>query len=462
MITRMSRRRFLSLSAAALALSACAQRTASDAEAPAAAGTSAATPPASAGAARRLEFWDWALEGERKTYMDQVIANWNAKNPGQEVGYTPLPYGDMEVKLLSAAAAGNNPPFSNVHAFWRVELQRSGVLVPYPDDLFAWDNLWSTPFNRDASSGDVYTSDFCLFTDQIYYNKSLLEQEGIPAAQIPRRWEDFMKLAQQLTRTENGTVVQSGWNLNHYYSREWLWASMVYQQGGFLYNEAGTEALWNSDEGVAALQLIQDVYHTYKVDTLDGLDMFEGFGNGTAATYISQGYTGAYLDGWYPQLVGNWSTAVTPTFTGQPTPAWGLVTPEEGFCVFTNAPADLQPAAFGFIQEMLGSDERRVEWALVSNGVPDSKTAADSPALKERQKGGNSISTQAETLPYRINYGERPLEAEQIWRTMFDRVLLEQRPPKEALDEATEAMNAALKSSGKPRLFTERSYKVPV
>jgi ABC-type glycerol-3-phosphate transport system substrate-binding protein len=110
---------------------------------------------------------------------------------------------------------------------------------------------------------------------------------------------------------------------------------------------------------------------------------------------------------------------------------------------------------------MLGSDERRVEWAIVSNGVPDSKTAAESASLREREKGGNSISTQAETLPYRINYGERPLEAEQIWRTMFDRVLLEQRPPREALDEATEAMNAALAASGKQRIFTERNYVAP-
>ena len=37
---------------------------------------------------------------------------------------------------------------------------------------------------------------------------------------------------------------------------------------------------------------------------------------------------------------------------------------------------------------------------------------------------GNSITTQAETIPYRINTGERPLEAEPIWRTMFDDILI--------------------------------------
>ena len=97
---------------------------------------------------------------------------------------------------------------------------------------------------------------------------------------------------------------------------------------------------------------------------------------------------------------------------------------------------------------------------MVLRGTPG-REAAESAALKSREKGGNSISTQAETLPYRINYGERPLEAEQIWRTMFDQVLLEKRPPREALDTATEAMNAALASTEKQRLFTERNYVPP-
>lgn len=452
----LSRRRFLALSSAAATLAACGQ---SNTEG----GTSSGTAPAAADGAApgSIEFWDWALEGDRKAYMDQVIADWQAANPNTKLSYTALGYGDMETKLLTAASAGNNPPFSNVHAFWRVELQRSGVLIAQPADLFARDNLWSTPFTRDPQNGNVFTAPFSHYTDQVYYNKALLDAEGIAATQIPRTWDDFVKLAQQLTKTENGKITQSGWNLNHYYSREWLWTSMVYQQGAFLYNEAGTEALWNSDAGVQALQLIQDVYFKYKVDDLDGLNIFEGFGNGAAATYISQGYTGGGIDLEYPQMKDNWSTAVTPTWSGTGSPSWGLVTPEEGFCVFANAPAAAQPLAFSFIKEMFASDERYAEWAIVSNGVPDSKTAASSPALKGREKGGNSISTQAETLPYRINYGERPLEAEQIWRTMFDQLLLQQRPAKEALDEATTQMNAALKASGKQRLFTERSYKAP-
>jgi ABC-type glycerol-3-phosphate transport system substrate-binding protein len=361
--------------------------------------------------------------------------------------------------LLTAATAGEGPPFANVHFNWRVDLQRAGILVPYPADLFNYDELISTQFNREPGTGNIYTSTFSFYTDQVYYNTALLAEQGITPEQIPTNWNDYIQMCVQLTKWDGDRLAQAGWSFNHYYSREWLWTSMIYQQGGYLYSEDGTQALWNSDESVTALQMIQDLYHVHKVDHPDFLGMFDAFGGGVAATYISQGYTGA---GWtatdYPDL--QWGSATTPTFTGSPEPSWGLMTPEEGFCVFTKASPEEQAVAFQFIKELVGTDEQRIRWALISNGPPDKASLADAPEIKAAEPG-NSITTQAVTLPYRINYGERPLEAEPIWRTMFDELILNKADVKATADTATEAMNTALANSGKQRLFTERLYKTP-
>lgn len=405
-----------------------------------------------------LEFWDWEFAA-RQAAEDEIIARWQERYPGITLSYQVLPYADAETKLLTAATAGEGPPFANVHFNWRVELQRAGVLVPYPADLFNYDELISTPFNAEPGTGSIYTSTFALYTDQVYFNPTLLEEQGISTESIPRNWDDYIQMCVQLTRRDGDRLVQAGWSLNHYYSREWLWTSLVYQQGGYLYNEDGTQALWNSDESVAALQMIQDVYHVHRVDDPTFLDMFDAFGGGVAATYISQGYTGAF---WtpadYPDLA--WSTAVTPTFTGSPEPSWGLMTPEEGFCVFTSASPEEQAVAFQFINELVGADEQRIRWALISNGPPDKVSLATAPAITENEPG-RSITTQAETLPYRINYGERPLEAEPLWRTMFDELILNRADPRTVANAATEGMNAALAASGKQRFFTERLYRVP-
>lgn len=91
----------------------------------------------------------------------------------------------IETKLLTVATAGSRPAFSNVHYFWRYDLQRASVLSLYPEDLFDWDKLVSTPFNRDPETGEIFTSDFCFYSDQVYVNQELLDAQGIKVEDIP-------------------------------------------------------------------------------------------------------------------------------------------------------------------------------------------------------------------------------------------------------------------------------------
>ncbi|HYN89294.1 MAG TPA: extracellular solute-binding protein, partial [Ardenticatenaceae bacterium] len=421
-------------------------------------GGTAATPAAGASTFQgTIEFWDWAHD-PRVALMERLVSEWEQTHAGVDLKYNPLDWTEIETKILTAASAGSGPAFSNVHYFWRFEMQRSGVLAPYPDDLFNWSQLISTPYNRDPETGKIYTSDFNWYADELFFNRELLEAEGIAEDTIPRNWDDFIRLAQQLTKTDgSGKITQVGFSLNDYWAREWLWMDLIYQQGGWLWSEDGSEAIWNSEEGVRALQFIRDVYHTWKVDDPEFLPQGEAFGNGQAATYVNMGYTAAGINSEYPQMEGKWSTMVEPTYSGEPLPSWGLQVPEEGFAVFAKFPDDVKAMAFDFIKFALGSDDRRIEWALVMDGPPDVIPLLDAPPIEERV----TIAAQAETLPYRIFYGERPLEAEQLWRTMFDQVVLEGADPKAVLDDMTAQMNATLKETGKRRIIVERNYQPP-
>ena len=44
---------------------------------------------------------------------------------------------------------------------------------------------------------------------------------------------------------------------------------------------------------------------------------------------------------------------------------------------------------------------------------------------------------------------------------MFDDIILNDADPKEALDTATEGVNAELEAANKTRIITERAYKQP-
>ena len=459
---RMNRRDFLRLSTAATAgafLTACQAVVPPQAaqQEQAAAGQGA---PSESGLQEPVEFWDWAHE-PRVDFTEQLVKEFEEANPGVELKYNALGWTDVETKLLTVATAGSGPAFSNVHYFWRYDLQRAGVLAPYPEDMFDWDKLLSTPFNRDPETGKIFTSDFCFYCDQVYFNLELLEAEGIKPEDIPTNWDDFIAMAQQLTKTDsNGKITQAGCSLNDYWAREWLWHTLVYQQEDWLYNVSGTEALWNEEAGIRALQFIKDFYHSFNIDDPEFLGQGDAFGNSKAAMYINQGYTAAGINGNFPQMEGKWSTAPTPTFSGKPEPSAGMALPEEGFCVFNTFPVEVQQAAFEYIEFMLGGDERRLDWAIIMDGPPDRIDLLDHARLQQEDIG-QAIETQAMTMPWRVIYGERPLEAEKFWRTMFDKVVLENEDAKVALDEATEQMNVAFAESGERRLIVERNFTPP-
>ncbi len=302
--------------------------------------------------------------------MEKLVEEWQASHEGVQLKYNPLDWTEIETKILTAASAGTGPAFSNVHYFWRYDLQRADALAAYPDDMFDWNKLISTPFNRSPETGKIYTSDFCFYCSQLYYNKDLLAAEGIKETDIPKDWDTFIEMAKQLTKRDaSGKITQAGFSMNDYWAREWTWQDLVYQGGGWLCNEDGTEALWNSEEGVRALKFIKDIYHTSKVDDAEFLEQGEAFGNGKAAFYLNMGYTAGGIDSTYPQLAGKWSTAVEPTFSGQPHAILGPPGSGGGLRRLRDVPARGPVAGLRFHQVRAG-DARSTQRMGADHGWP--------------------------------------------------------------------------------------------
>ncbi|NIS80150.1 MAG: extracellular solute-binding protein [Anaerolineales bacterium] len=401
-----------------------------------------------------LEIWDWEFP-VREALVKELIEEWNQMHPDITINYIALPWADIETKILAAGTAGNAPPISDVFYFWRYDLQRADAIVPYPDDFMDWDKRVSTPFMKDET-GRVRALPSGWFVDMIYFNKELFEAEGLTADDIPTSWDDFLKLADQLTqRDADGNVVVAGCGMNDYWQHEYLWQDLIYQQGGWMYNEEGTEALWLEEPSVNALQFIQDWYFKHKIDSRDLPEGYGSFCNELAVMFLGSGWNHGFFEADFPDMVGKWDTAPIPTFTGKPAPSYGIGSPEENFQVFANHPAEVQEASFAFIKHLMVGDERAIQWTTAQGCAPDTKAMLDDPSITAIP----GVKSQAETMEYRVCFGERPIEAEKYWRTMFDSVTLEQGDVREALKVATDAINIDLPT--KKRYFTERNYSPP-
>ena len=401
-----------------------------------------------------LDLWDWEFPSRQALYKE-AIAQWETKYPDIKVNLQALPWGDMETKILAVANAKNGPPMSNVFFFWRYELERAGVINPFPEDFVDWSDRISAPFMRD--DGKIRAIPNGWYVDMVYYNKEMLNKEGIKPTDIPTKWDDFLKLAQQLVKKDaSGKLTQLGCAMNDYWQHEYLWFDLVYELGGWMYNEDGTKALWDQEPAVKALQFIQDWYHKYQIDSVDFPAGYGSFGNEQAPLFLGSGWNTTWIMNDFPNFTEKWDCVPVPTLTGKPSPSWGLAAPEEGMQVFSYFPQDVQDACTEFVKEWIAGEQNTIRLATDMQCVPDSRKLLTDPKVLATR----GVKAMADTILWRINPGERPIEAEKLWRTMFDKVILEKGDPAAVAKVATDAINIELPK--KKRYFTERNFKPPV
>jgi putative chitobiose transport system substrate-binding protein len=87
---------------------------------------SAPPPPAE----RTIQFWTLDLAPKFNTYIQDVIAAWEARNPGYRVVWTDIPWGSVERKLLAAVFARTAPDVVNLNPLFAANLASKGGLLP--------------------------------------------------------------------------------------------------------------------------------------------------------------------------------------------------------------------------------------------------------------------------------------------------------------------------------------------
>jgi multiple sugar transport system substrate-binding protein len=457
-----SRRDFLKLMAGTtggVLLARCAPATEAPTEAPPVpTATTAAAEVQPAGFSGTLEYWDWAHPALQE-HGAALIEGYTAAHPEVKLNQTTLEWGDYQTKAMAAASAQSGPDFSQVHQIWKFDMIRGGYLEPFPDDFTDWDKKYSTPFNRDPFTDKIYNFTIDNVCPIIFVNPEMLDSEGLSVEDIPRSWDDFMPFAQQLTKKDDaGTFTQVGCGFNDPYVRSLIFYGLIYQLGGWVFGEDRASALWNSEEGIAAIQFLQDWYHKWQVEDPTGLSGADAFGNGQAPLFLTYGYYAGALDSRYPVIANKWDAVSIPTFTGEGLPAWGLVQPDDGFCVSAWTTPEKKEAAFAFIKETSTGLEGERGWMQAMSSPSDYKDLVDDEFVQTKP----NLKAQAESLPYCINIAENPSEADKFLQEMFDEVILNQGDPKAAADNAVEQMNEAFKATAdKQRYILERSYEPP-
>src|SRR5258707_2484566 len=115
----------------------------------------------------------------------------------------------------------------------------------------------------DPSTGKIYGVPQNGYALALLYNRKLFTAAGLDPDKPPTTWDDFRHAAKALSSSsvagyaEPSVTNQGGWRFTNW----------MYSAGGDMQSADGTKATFNSDKGVAVLQLLKNMRFTDKSTT---------------------------------------------------------------------------------------------------------------------------------------------------------------------------------------------------
>ncbi len=163
-----------------------------------------------------LQFW--GTFDDDRFYVD-AISDFSKANPGVRVIYRKFNFEDYEKQLIDSFAAGTGPDVWLMHNTWLPK--HADKIQPLPqqklegesDPLLTFKDFQEQFVDvtvRDLTlGGQIYALPIYVDTLALYYNKDLLNNEGI--AEPAKSWEEFNDHVKRLTIFDSrGNIVRSG------------------------------------------------------------------------------------------------------------------------------------------------------------------------------------------------------------------------------------------------------------
>ncbi len=224
-----------------------------------------------------LQYWN-PFTGPDGPYMGEMVEAFNASHP--DIHVTMTSQGEYYTQIATAAAADTLPDVAIIHADQVATLAFRNVLRPI-DDLVAEMGLSGDDYPEAVwAAGEVaghrYSIPLDIHPMTMFYNADLLKSAGFENP--PTNAEEFEAIAAALTTEET-----KGFDITGGFPVQQIFQQMLHQFGGTEFNEDGTQATWNSEAGVKALQWMKDMQNKYSAPNLEVDAELNAFKAGTVA-----------------------------------------------------------------------------------------------------------------------------------------------------------------------------------
>lgn len=381
-----TRRDFLKLSAvtgAGLALAACA---------PAAQAPAAEEGAAAGEAAEQVSLVAWFADRRTINAMtEQVMAEeFQVRNPDIQVDVVFVPEGEIPAKMATSFAGGNAPDITALDETMLSGFLSQGFIHAIPSEVIDVEQeMGKRVADFYQVEGQYYALPNGNMPNCLFYNEAVLDAKGYTVDDIPGRWDEFIAWAKELTVGEGEDITEWGFTFTGAW---WIWDSILYQQGGFLFHNAKESAL-DDPRATAAWELVRDMIEVHQIETpFAPTTPQDRVGQGLAATGTNFAFASGFLVNEYPDT--RWGTTTYPTLSGEP--PYVRSSDDLGFCVTTQKEEDSAiQATWTLWRYLVGPDYQR-RYAVL-RGVQPSLVAVQGEeqfTVANSQWAGIAVHTQ--------------------------------------------------------------------
>lgn len=372
-------------------------------------------------------------------------ATLEARHPNVTVELTGYPYDELYEKLLLSKSGGAVPDVITLDGPWLGQFAEERIAANLDTYYADWDQRSDIPENFLAASvwkGSYYAvwlnTDVRLFL----WNKDLFRRAGLDPETPPASWDEMISMAQQIQANVSGVWGVGFPGLAQEGTAD-RWYPLLFMGSGEIMSPDFSQATFNSDAGVSALQLYVDLVREYKVTPEDVLSQ------------DPDDVEAAVFAGKYAMMISNVGTG-QDDFEGDPT-TFGELFGVAQIPLCTGC----QPATgAGGYQVGVHDDSQHKDLAFELIDIATAP-ANITPFLVARQRVPTRSSVLADTAPFGdLWYWDQVVKAAEVahltpWTPAYPKVLEKiytaiqiaiqgSATPKEALDAAAAESDAIL------------------
>lgn len=378
----------------------------------------------------RLSFWN-GLTGGDGAIMRDLLVEFTRAHPSITVDMFAMPWPSFYQKFPSAVVSGLAPDLGLMQNFHVATNAARGVIVPLDEVAdrlgLTEGDFAETVWRSGIVGGSRYSIPLDVWPGSLFYNRRVLADAGLDPDDPPRERASYEHTLDVLA--EQGVAGH------------WLPAidpqgvgrgfdSLQWQMGGELYDEEGSRALFNGEEGLAALAWQRDrIRLGHSARNVSGGDANVAFKNDLTA--FIWGGPGALINdlGSVPDL--DWGVVPLPTIGDRPASFSG----SHQFVIMRQRTFDPDrlAATYTFLSWI---SDNSIGWAG-AGPVPARQDVVASPEFEALTAQASVARALPDVRFYPLIPGIFDVQSTILYPAISD-VLLGNAEPKEALDAAAE------------------------